>query len=783
LLVPARALSHDIVPPKPTHEPRATYPEGEAEPDALVAPVEIIVDAGGAVTDARMEATLGAPFDTAALDAARRYRFTPATKNGAPVAARVRTLVRFAPRVTASAAASVGPKPANPAGEDPRTSDGADVRQDTDEVRVAGSTPPRSASEVVRERDVLAAAPHRTASDLLLTMPGMVLTQHSGEGKAHQIFLRGFDAVHGQDIELWVGGAPVNEVSNVHGQGYADLHFAMPEVVQKVRGQPGPFDPRQGDFAIAGSVRMDLGLEEPGVFAKATYGSFDTRRLFFAYRPESSDEQTFAAAEVYETDGFGPSRAARRTSAVAQSRFPLGRGVSLRVLATAYAARFDAPGVVRRRDVEEGRFPRFGTYDPAQGGSSTRGQLVVALERSGAGGQLSLTPFVVVRSLTLRQNFTGYVVDPVRGDRTEQGNGSTTFGTTAAYRKGVSWLSSRDLLEVGLYARHDMIEQSQVREAALDRRVTATLVDADVRATNVAAYADAAVFPWKVVALRGGVRADALAFSVREPASAPSNGRVAQGALVQKRGTLDVAASRGVHLLASYGEGFRSPQARSLSDGERTPFTTVRAVEAGVRYAEGRRFSGSLAAFSTWLSDDLAFDNATGRNERVPSTARRGVALELLARPTRALVTSVSTTYTRAAFTATDARFAEGELLPYVPQLVARADMRVKDRVGAISGAPVSAWLGASLTLMHRRPLPFGELGRDIFVTDATVGAEYRAVELAVDVYNALDARYFDAEFVYAANFTPGGAASRLPERYATVGAPRAVLATLTVKL
>ena len=98
-----------------------------------------------------------------------------------------------------------------------------------EEVVVEGSRAPRSASETTLDRPLMEAAPHRTASDLLRLVPGLSITQHSGEGKAHQIFFRGFDAVHGQDLEIWAGGAPVNDVSNIHGQGYADLHFLMPE--------------------------------------------------------------------------------------------------------------------------------------------------------------------------------------------------------------------------------------------------------------------------------------------------------------------------------------------------------------------------------------------------------------------------------------------------------------------------------------------------------------------------------------------------------------------------
>ena len=135
------------------------------------------------------------------------------------------------------------------------------------EVTVQGAPPPRSASESVVGERVLRAAPHRDGSELMQTVPGVFVSQHSGEGKAHQIFYRGFDAVHGQDMEVWAAGAPVNEVSNLHGQGYADLHFLIPELVQQIESQPGVYDPRQGDFAVAGSLRLRVGQAEPGVIA------------------------------------------------------------------------------------------------------------------------------------------------------------------------------------------------------------------------------------------------------------------------------------------------------------------------------------------------------------------------------------------------------------------------------------------------------------------------------------------------------------------------------------
>ncbi|WP_437670926.1 TonB-dependent receptor [Sorangium sp. So ce131] len=656
-------------------------------------------------------------------------------------------------------------------------------------VVVRGAAPPRSASESVRERAEIRAAPHHTASDVLQLVPGVFAAQHGGEGKAHQIFFRGFDAAHGQDIEIWVAGAPVNEVSNVHGQGYADLHFVMPEVIRELRAQPGSYDPRQGDFAVAGTMRFELGYDEPGITATAGAGSFGARRLFLAYHPEQADEATFAAFEAQETDGFGPARAASRASLVAQAVLQPSERITARVMASAFAARFGSAGVLRLDDLEQGKVDRFASYDPKQGGDSSRAQLVLDVRAPGGRGEgLSIAPFVVLRSLRLRSNFTGYLADPVSGDATQQLNEALTLGAVASYRLRFPLLSERDALEAGVVARSDWINQSQRRLAAVDDRPTATLVDARVRATDLAGYLDASIRPARRIELRGGLRVDGLAFQVVEGAAEAAQARGAQGVHVGGKGTIDAALLPGLHALASVGQGFRSPQARSLGDGERTPFTRALSAELGLRYAD-ELARASVALFHARLGEDLVFDEATGRNEPVPATARTGVALDAVAHPAPWLVSSAGITYTRAAFTASGGRatcgdaYAAGDLLPFVPQVVARTDLAVTPRLGALFGRPLEARAGAGVTLLHRRPLPCRELGRDALLADVTAHLRYHRVELGVDVHNLLDAAWFDGEFVYPSSFTHGAAPDRLPARHVTVGAPRSFFASLSLYL
>lgn len=778
------AVAHDeLIPPVPVTQPPPDWPDGHPEAHDVIVPLVATVAPDGNVVGVEVEASVSPAFDAAAMKAMTQWRFTPATRNGTPVKAKIRVIARFTAarniaveKITPPSSPSISPPP--PPTPPPQSSPLS--------VTVIGDQPPRNASSVVKKGDVLIASPHRTASDLLKVVPGVFITQHGGQGKAHQIFLRGFDAGHGQDIELRVAGAPVNEVSNIHGQGYADLHFIMPEVVRRVRATPGPFDPRQGDFAVAGTIDFDLGIAEPGFMTSIGLGTYGERRFLVAYRPRDAPEETFAAVEVQSTDGFGPSRAARRASAAAQWVFPVGSGFTFRVMSSAYAARFSSAGVLLRDDVESLAVDRFATYDPRQGGDSARAQLVVGLEHESEDHAVrsAVTPFFIGRSLRLRANYTGFLSDPVNGDSQQQINEAFTVGFSASHRRQIRLLSVADTLEAGVYARTDFIDQSQKQLSAIDDHVTNTLVDASIRGIDVAAWVDASVRPFRRVVVRGGVRVDGLSYGTTDLAREGSGAaRTAMGTHVGGKATIDVALRDGVHALASYGDGFRSPQARSLGDGERTPFTTVRSFEAGLRYANGERANASLAVFHTRLSDDLVFEETTARNERAPSTYRTGFSVDFTMRPRPWIVESGSMTYTHAVFSASDANQEEGALVPYAPLFVARADVALTPTLTKIFGRNLVGHFGTGLSYLGRRPLPYAEFGRDIFLADVTLGLRLREIAVKIDIENLLDAQWYDGQFTYASSFVRGAAPSLVPRQVVTVGAPFTIMGTVSLHL
>jgi hypothetical protein len=185
--------------------------------------------------------------------------------------------------------------------------------------------------------------------------------------------------------------------------------------------------------------------------------------------------------------------------------------------------------------------------------------------------------------------------------------------------------------------------------------------------------------------------------------------------------------------------------------------------------------------YRTQLSDDLVFDQASARNELVPGTSRTGISANLVSEPTNWLVSSTSFTYTRAVFDDSNAQYAKGDLLPYVPQLVVRSDLALTPVLGKALGHDVQSHFGVAFTYLGRRPLPYAEMGHDVFQTDARVSVRLGPVETGIEAFNLFNADWYDGEFVYASAFS--GAASLVPVRHVTVGPPRSLFWSFSIYL
>jgi hypothetical protein len=352
-----------------------------------------------------------------------------------------------------------------------------------------------------------------------------------------------------------------------------------------------------------------------------------------------------------------------------------------------------------------------------------------------------------------------------------------------SYRHTVKLTSARDLVEFGIYGRIDSIDQ---RDTLLKEDLTknVALTDATISATNLAAYADASLYPMKRVVLRGGTRLDSLSYSVTDHLGNAGLDKTAQGLHVGNKATIDVATGGRVHVVGSYGEGFRSPQARLLSEGERLPFATVRAVEGGLRARDAwKSWQASLVGFQSWLSHDEIFDAASRTAVEAPPSSRTGVAGAVVGHRAP-LDTSFAATYSHAVFTGSDATFADGDRVPYAPALVVRNDTTARFPLRSVS-KDLRARLGAGFEAAAFRalpPYPGHRDGMNVVELDALAGLTWRELDVSVNGMNLLGLKYYDAQYVYASQFQKGAPVPP-PSPHVLVAAPTSVFVTFAVHL
>jgi TonB family protein len=823
------AAGSQTTPPRLLSSPAPLFPAAKlssGEHPTVVLKVTVFAD--GSLGDVVVEHSAGPEFDEAARSAVRGWTFAPAQREGTPIASRVGVAVHFelpelgvhevtaistaneaVPHVHEASPASSSAPAAAPARPEPTSASELGAR-----AQVAGDlrNEQRSVSTYHLDAASLHAAPSQDATDLLKRAPGMVVARIEGDAVAPHLMLRGFDADHGQDIELSLDGVPLNQPSHIHGQGYADVGFLIPETVRGLRVTEGVYDPRQADFAVAGSADFELGVEKRGVTFSTGYGSFNTFRALALYAPESFGSDTFGAASVRKTDGFGQNRAALQGGGVAQLGFDLGH-LHFTLHGSLYASRADTANVVRRDDVDAGRVGFYDVYPyptaEAQGANSQRAQLSLRARYHGDSGEnAELQLYFVQNDFRLQANYTGFMESSKlhpewsgRGDLIAQQNQDRMLGFKGRYRtrelRPASWLSL--FLELGASGRFNSITQQQNLIEAPANTVWDQRFDADISEADVGGYVDLDLSLGKRVHLRGGIRSDLLDYRVSDSVAnsvpsgeeadhLPGYQRSAMGIALGPRVSLQVDAARGLSVIGAYGEGYRSAMALALTDGQKAPFSKVRSADIGLKYTldEAGRLAVGASGFFTRLSDDLVFEPAEGRAESVGASRRDGFTVHAQSRPFSWAFASLSTTYVHAALRETP-EAAPGEpdpptsrLVPYIPAVVLRADLNLSHRLVSVAAHDLSGRIGAGYTYWSRRPLPDGNKQSPVSLVDAEASLSYRMFRLALSCFNLFDQEYAALELSYASNWNPDtGAAST--GRHIMAGAPRSFFGSLEV--
>jgi hypothetical protein len=492
-----------------------------------------------------------------------------------------------------------------------------------------------ASSSVIRELDIQL-RPRESAQELLRLTPGLVIAQHGGGGKAEQIFLRGFDADHGTDVAISVDGSPVNMVSHGHGQGYADLHFLIPEVVERVDVRKGPYDARDGDFATAGAVTFRTRDRIPEPLVAVRYGSFRTGRAL-AMAPFGGDATRpggYVALAANTARGpFESPQDYGRLTFFGKYTAPISDGVDLFASASGFGARWNQSGQVPERAVESGLIGRFGSIDPSEGGDTERYDVNVGLRSEGdETSQWEVRAFGARYDFQLFSNFTFFLNDPVSGDGIEQTDDRYLGGVQGTYRHLSPLLGRDGAWLLGAGARMDRADVALFHQRERER--LGTRVDTRIAQANFFSWVQREIALSERVRLQVGVRSDLFRFRTDDrlvgvDRELPHASGVRWRGIVSPKANLAVRIAPTTDLYVNTGTGFHSNDARDVIQSRHTDRVLPRAVgaEIGTRHTWSR---GSVAA-ALWrldLQSELVYVGDEGITEANGPTRRTGVDLE-----------------------------------------------------------------------------------------------------------------------------------------------------------
>jgi hypothetical protein len=611
-----------------------------------------------------------------------------------------------------------------------------------------------SASEGAAERESFQSRPKLRPGDIVEAVPGVVATQHSGDGKANQYFLRGFNLDHGTDFAVSVDGMPVNMPTHGHGQGYADLNFLIPELVSGVRYRKGPYFADGGDFSLAGSASLDYFGELPAPFVDITFGSNNFRRALAAGSRTVGDQTWLGALEVEGNDGpWDVSENLKKTNAVLRySQGSPNRGFS--ITGMAYKSRWTSTDQVPERLVASGQLPRFGSLNATDGGHTQRLSLSGKWFDKGPEGETTISAYAIDYRFDLFSDFTYFLNNPVNGDQFEQTDRRRVFGAQAARTMPTKFGGLDGVLSVGAQWRGDRIGEVGLYDTEARERLS-TVRDDRVAQDLYSVYGQQLVYfsdRWRGYA---GLRGDVLRYDVkgREPLYGAVNGGNGHDAIVSPKAGLAFTLTPQQELYLNAGTGFHSNDVRgavistdpqSGLPADRVPaLVKGRGAEVGWRLQPDEDLTATVALWQLRLDSELVYVGDAGSTEPGRASSRRGIEATLRWKLDRAWRLELDGALSRARFRGI-APEGEGN---YVDNAV--------ERVFAAGVTYIEGPWTASLRLRYLGPraLDTQDTVRSRSTMLLNFGGRYAVnthLTLGLDVFNIAGRKGNDIEYYYA---------------------------------
>jgi outer membrane receptor protein involved in Fe transport len=589
----------------------------------------------------------------------------------------------------------------------------------------AGPAPaPGMASQMTVTGAELNARPVTRPGEIVEAAPGLIVTQHSGEGKANQYFLRGYNLDHGTDLAITVDDMPINMRSHAHGQGYADLNFLMPEVVNSLDIRKGPYFADVGDFGSAGALGISLIDGTPKRTATLTAGSFGYQRLFGMASTAASDGNLLFAGEFSHYNGpWNNPDDTRKVNGMA--RYSLGAADNgFTITAMAYSNTWNSTDQVPLRAITAGQLDRFGEIDPSDGGNASRFSLSARVVNTDEAGWWKANFYAIKSALDLYNNFTWFLKDPVNGDQFHQHDGRTLVGGNASRTLQSAIGGMRSETTLGIQTRYDDIDLGLAN--TFQRNFLSNTRTDQVREGSVGIYAENTLYWTDWFRSTLGWRGDYYAARDTSIFDASNSGNT-RAAIGSPKFRMALGPFYKTELFFGAGMGFHSNDVRgaTITESPTDPSTKLgaspllvrtRGAEAGIRTKIVPGLDSSLSLFILDQASELVFSGDAGDTSASRPSERYGVEWTNHYRPAPWMDIDADLALSHARFIGFDSAQADlfnsltgfpqvqignapGNFIPNAPAVVASA--------GITFGEP-TGWFGA-LRWRYLGPSPLTE--------------------------------------------------------------------------
>lgn len=612
--------------------------------------------------------------------------------------------------------------------------------------------------------------------EILETVPGMIASQHSGEGKAPQYYLRGFNLDHGTDFLTQVDGVPVNLTSHAHGQGWMDTNFLIPELIETVRYQKGNYYAENGDFSSAGAADIHYFKKLPNNTVKFTGGMFDYYRGYGAGSLKLGEGNLLFAGEIINNGGpWTVSNDYQKFNAVV--RYSVDRGeTGWSLTGMAYKADWNATDQIPLRALQNGwdradgrglqPMSRWDTIDPTDGGGSQRYSLTGEWHRNTSDSSTKVMLYGLYSKLDLFSNFSYFLDHPEAGqenhdpnhigDQFAQPDDRWQTGLKATHTLFHNIGSAESESTVGLQIRNDNVDNGLLLTQA--RQTKAVTREDNVWVTSISPYFDNKTRWNDWFRTNIGVRFDGFRFRVNNSNIADNNGERYDGIVSPKLGLI-FGPWADTEFYLNGGMGFHSNDGRGVNTridpaskeavDRAVPLARTYGAEVGARTTWVKGLQSTLAIWWLDIDSELLFIGDAGNTEATRPSRRYGLEFANYYSPTDWLTFDADLSFSESRFQGDDPG---GNHIPGSIETVIAAGATIHDFHGFFGG-PRLRYFGP-------RPLIEDNSIRSdsTILLSAMLGYKFNKVwSLQAEVFNILNREDSAIDYYYASRL-PGEA-------------------------